>query len=174
MTTITTTKTAVISECGKFRYRLGRRWSEGPTLLYVMLNPSTANADEDDATIRRCIGFAQRGGFGALEVVNLYAYRATKPADMRAAADPIGPENDRHIVEHCTDWDGQSAVCCAWGGNARMDSPRVRQVLKMLADSGNTPMALAINLDGTPAHPCMLGYNLEDGTPRKLQPLVTS
>ena len=65
---------------------LTRRWAEGPPLVVCMLNPSTADAEEDDPTIRRCVGFAKRDGFAALEVVNLFAFRATDPKAMWAAA----------------------------------------------------------------------------------------
>src|SRR5689334_20041621 len=72
-------KSAVLSPCGLYRYRLTRRWGDGPALLFVMLNPSTADATEDDPTIRRCTGFAKREGMPAIEVVNLFAWRATDP-----------------------------------------------------------------------------------------------
>jgi SagB-type dehydrogenase family enzyme len=65
---------ALFSPCGTFRYRLGRRWAEGPTVGFVLLNPSTPDAEVDDQTVRRCIRFAQRDGYGGLEVVNLFAY----------------------------------------------------------------------------------------------------
>ena len=80
-------RAAIISPCGQFRYWLRRQWGGDGTLLYVMLNPSTADADVDDATVRRCIRFARDHGFGAMEVVNLFAHRATKPADLRAAVE---------------------------------------------------------------------------------------
>jgi hypothetical protein len=70
---------ATISDCGKFRYRLWRKWGSGSPLLFVMLNPSTADGEQDDATIRRCLRFAMAHDFGELEVVNLYAYRCTDP-----------------------------------------------------------------------------------------------
>lgn len=75
---------AVISDCGRYRYRLTRRWGDGPTCGFIMLNPSTADAEADDPTIRRCTSFAKREGCGGLVVVNLYAFRATKPADLWA------------------------------------------------------------------------------------------
>jgi len=144
---------AVISECGKFRYRLGRRWADGgSTLAYVMLNPSTADAEQDDATIRRCIGFAKSHGYSALEVVNLYAYRATKPADLRKAGYLIGPENDAHIVEVARN---ASAVCVAWGANvAGLERPQI--VLPMLHSLGVEIMCLDITKSGYPSHPLML------------------
>jgi hypothetical protein len=78
-------RTALLSPCGTFRYRLGRRWSDGPTVAFVLLNPSTADEVVDDPTVRRCIRFSERDGYGGLEVVNLYAYVATDPADLRRA-----------------------------------------------------------------------------------------
>ena len=67
-------RTALFSPCRTFRYRLGRRWSDGPVLAFIMLNPSCADEHIDDPSVRRCIGFAQRLGYGGLEVVNLYAF----------------------------------------------------------------------------------------------------
>jgi hypothetical protein len=90
-------RTAIVSDCGRFRYHLRREWSAGSTLLFVMLNPSTADADVDDNTIRRCVGFGQAEGFGAVEVVNLFAFRATDPADLRRAGYLVGPDNDFHL-----------------------------------------------------------------------------
>ena len=92
-------RTALFSPCGRFRYRLGRRWGEGPTIAFVLLNPSTADDQRDDPTIRRCIGFARRLGFGGLEVVNLYAYVATDPAELRRVGYLVGDENDGHMLE---------------------------------------------------------------------------
>jgi hypothetical protein len=81
---------AVLSEDGRYRYRLDRTWHSGGRVLFVMLNPSTADATVDDPTIRRCIGFAKAWACGALTVVNLYAWRATKPCDLNGAQEPVG------------------------------------------------------------------------------------
>src|SRR5262245_17219162 len=108
-------RTALFSPCGRFRYRLGRRWGEGPKVGFVLLNPSTADEERDDPTIRRCIDFGQRLGFGGLEVVNLYAYVATDPIDLRRAGYLVGPENDRHIAEAVAECD---KVVLAWGVHA--------------------------------------------------------
>ena len=89
-------RAAVISKCGAYRYSLTRRWSGAPLLTFVMLNPSTADAKEDDPTIRRCIGFARREGAGELIVANLYALRSSAPEALWSARDPIGPKNSAH------------------------------------------------------------------------------
>jgi hypothetical protein len=145
-------RTATISPCGQFRYRLGRRWGSGLTLLFVMLNPSTADADQDDPTIRRCIGFAQSHGCDGIEVVNLYAYRATKPADLKRAGYPVGPENDGHISAAACD---AGAICVAWGANAANLS-RPAEVLRLLRGGGHQIMALDHTAHGIPRHPLML------------------
>lgn len=149
-------RSAVISDCGLYRYSLLRIWDEAlPLLAVLMLNPSTADGKTDDHTITKLIEFAKRLGFGGFMVVNLFAFRATKPADMRAAADPVGPLNDNHIgtaLLIC------SVVLCAWGGNAKGD-PREADVRQLLRICGISTFALRINADGTPAHPLMLPYS---------------
>jgi len=145
-------RTALFSPCGRFRYRLGRRWSEGPLVAFVLLNPSTADEEGDDPTIRRCIGFAQGHGFGGLEAVNLYAYRATNPADLRRAGYPVGPENDQHITAAVS---GCERVVLAWGVHAgRLTRPA--EVLRLLRDVGVSPYCLRITSSGHPEHPLRL------------------
>lgn len=142
-----TESAATISPCGLYRYRLSRRWSSGPTCVFVMLNPSTADARHDDPTIRRCIGFAKREGCGSLVVVNLFAFRATSPADMKAATDPVGLENDEHITRAMVDADGP--VIAAWGahGSYRGRDGHVR----LLTD---VPLScLSLTKSGAPGHP---------------------
>lgn len=147
-------KTAILSTCGKYRYRLSRSWGgpDAKPLLFVMLNPSTADANEDDATIRRCVRFATDHGYTSIEVVNLFAYRATKPADLRKAGYPAGPDNDRHIAEAVS---GAGAVCVAWGANAA-DLERPQVVLPLIRAQGAVPMCLSITKGGHPGHPLML------------------
>ena len=103
---------ATISDCGQYRYALGRKWAAGPRAMWVMLNPSTADGQLDDPTIRRCIGFSRRDGFGSLVVVNLYAYRATDPKALFTADDAEGPDNWWHIQRERRTSD---AVIFAWG-----------------------------------------------------------
>lgn len=151
--------TATTSACGQFRYRLARHWGEladEPVLLFVMLNPSTADAVVNDPTIKRCIGFARAAGYGGIEVVNLFAYRATKPTQLRWAGWPIGPENDHHIAQAART---ASGVCLAWGAHAGhpMAVARVQQVLPLIRSMrGDSLQCLHITASGHPAHPLML------------------
>jgi hypothetical protein len=148
-------KHAVISRCGSFRYLLTRRWGDGPALAFLMLNPSTADASVDDPTIRKCLGFARRYGFNAIEVVNLFAFRATKPRNLFAADDPVGPDNDRYIHRTAK---ANRQIVCAWGPNAsRM--PRAPRVTKTLVKMGVRLKCLHVTKDGSPGHPLILSYD---------------
>lgn len=90
---------AILSPCGCYRYLLTRTWDAAlPVLVFCMLNPSTADASQDDPTIRRCIGFAQREGCGGVAVVNLFALRATDPDKIPLDSSAFGPENITHIT----------------------------------------------------------------------------
>jgi hypothetical protein len=105
---------AELSDCGRYRYRLWRRWGSGSQVLWIMLNPSTADAERDDPTIRRCAGFTRAWGCDGFSVVNLFALRATDPRELRVAEDPIGPNNDellRHVIRQ--PW---YCIVAAWGG----------------------------------------------------------
>ena len=141
---------AVISPCGNYRYLLQREWLIGyGAALFVMLNPSTADAAQDDPTIRRCVGFAKSWGCGMLEVVNLYAFRATKPVDMFAAIDPVGPANDSHIAAAAH---RAKIIVAAWGASAKAD--RASAVLRNLSD--HAVHALGVTNNGSPRHPLYL------------------
>ncbi len=143
------TATAVISACGRYRYRLTRRWGPGRSLLCILINPSTATAEEDDNTIRKLVVIASLLGFDAIEVVNLFAFRATDPDDMMAAADPIGPENDQHLLDAVK---ANQLVLAGWGVPGDHLS-RGAEVTRMLQREGVQVMCLAINKGGTPKHP---------------------
>jgi len=147
------TSTAEISDCGLYRYSLTRRWSDGRRMLFVMLNPSTADASQDDPTIRRCIGLAKREGCGSLEVVNLFAFRATDPRALVKARDPVGPLNDHWIVGAS---DRAEVIVAAWGASlpAGKPSKRPAAVLRLLAD--RDVMALGLTNGGCPRHPLYL------------------
>jgi len=135
---------------GPYRYSLARRWGGGARALFVMLNPSTADDVGDDPTIRRCIGFARRWRCGALEIVNLYALRATYPEDLFAHDAPVGPANDDAIADAAT---RAQTIVVAWGAHAR-DAERVERVLELLRD--RPLQCLGTNRGGTPRHPLYL------------------
>ena len=141
---------ADISECGRYRYRLTRQWGDGAFLPFVMLNPSTADSEVDDPTIRRCIGFAKREGAGGLLVVNRFAYRATDPAQLRTVDDPYGPGNDAVLrsVAYAAAGAGQPIVC-AWGSNSGSES----RTASILLTFGAQLVCLGTTKDGHPRHP---------------------
>jgi hypothetical protein len=146
-------KAALLSPCGLYRYTLRRAWDEGGRVVnFVMLNPSTADAEEDDATIRRCVGYARSWGFGSLLVTNLFAFRSTDPAGLLKAADPVGPDNDRHVRAAAA---AAGLVVCAWGAHP-LAPPRARDVTRMLLLEGREPHAISLTRSGQPAHPLRL------------------
>lgn len=110
-------RSAVISQCGRYRYRLDREIGSGPTVVGVMVNPSTADGDIDDATIRKWLGFGARLGWGRIVIGNLFAFRATDIGSLRAAADPIGHENDAALRSMLAAAD---IVIAAWGASAKL------------------------------------------------------
>lgn len=157
MTTDLMSRHAQISSDGLYRYSLHREWREASErpwwVTFIMLNPSTADANVDDPTIRRCIGFAKAWRATGLVVLNLYAYRATQPADLWKCPDPVGPRNDQYLI------DGLTAaarydfpVIAAWGAHARME--RVARVLEMPGADRLT--ALRETKSGAPGHPLYL------------------
>jgi hypothetical protein len=146
-------RSAEISPCGRYRYALTRRWSYGPTVGWVMLNPSTADGTVDDPTLRRVTAFSRAWGYGGLVVANLYAFRATKPADLRKAADPIGPDNDEHLTSVAA---GCDRIVAAWGAHARPG--RIAAVLALPGMDRLT--ALALTKNGQPRHPLYLRGDL--------------
>ena len=147
-------RTAEISPCGQYRYRLGRLWDESrPVCLWIMLNPSYADDQEDDRTITLCVGYAKRWGYGSILVGNLFAWRTTYPEKLYQAEDPVGPRNDRRLRAMLTKAD---LVVCAWGTH-RMARGREREVISMLDGRGH---ALRITRDGHPHHPLRLPATL--------------
>lgn len=143
-------KDAYISDDGLYRYNLVREWDENlPAMLFIMLNPSTADAVDDDPTIRRCIGFAERENCGMIEVVNLFAWRATNPKELKTAPDPIGPENDDIIAEAAAD---AAHIVCAWGTHGVLNK-RNKDILWKLQFGEYSAMCLGTTKAGHPKHP---------------------
>lgn len=152
-------RTAIISECGVYRYELRRDWNpQKPRVAFVMLNPSTADAEKDDPTIRRCVGFAGRWGYGGLIVVNLFAFRATDPDNLKKAQrkgfDVVGSENDTCIKEAIAEAD---CVVAAWGIHGG-PTLRALEVSRFLPES---TIAITTTAKGYPSHPLMLAYDLK-------------
>ena len=142
---------AILSDCGRYRYLLTRTWDATlHPLCWVMLNPSTADASVDDPTIRRCVAFSRGFGFGGLKVVNLYALRSTDPKALWRAGDPVGPENDRHILDETA---GEFVVA-AWGANAK--PARVKVVMDLIGSWALSIDCLGVTNGGQPKHPLFL------------------
>lgn len=126
-----------------------------------MLNPSTADASKDDPTIRKCMGFARRLGYGGIEVVNLFAYRARWPSELRTASEPVGPENDEHIAWACRG----GKIYAGWGTNSIVAN-RAVIVKALIYRSGALLSCFAISKDGQPCHPLYLPYDSHEVTIR--------
>jgi hypothetical protein len=139
---------AIISSCGSYRYRLERIWDRDlPKVAFIMLNPSTADADQDDPTIRRCIRFARDWGFGGLLVGNLFALRSTDPKALYDHADPIGPYNDDQLLSIAK---SARKIICAWGTHGAFRN-RGNEVANRLEFFDLA--ALKVTADGHPGHP---------------------
>lgn len=154
---------AVISPDGTYRYQLLRRWQKGSSVVaFVMLNPSTADAEVDDPTIRRCIGFARAWGHDAMVVVNLFGYRATQPSELTGAGDPVGPDNDRHIKVATAQ---AERIICAWGAHP-LASERLEAVRALLPAEVE---CLGLTASGQPRHPLYLPAAVR---PHRFNPVI--
>jgi hypothetical protein len=141
---------AVFSDCETYRYSLSRDWGTGgQRVLFVMLNPSTADEVSNDPTVARCEARARRLGYHGFEVVNLFAFRATRPADLFRTLDPIGPDNDRHTDEAVAK---AARIICAWGVHGALRG-RDRAVLARFAAQGHHLWHLGLTKHGHPRHP---------------------
>ena len=148
-------RNAVFSRCETYRYTLERRWSRGPLLLWVLLNPSTADAETDDPTNRRGIRFSIKWGYAGCVFVNLFAHRTPYPIEMVRAEEPIGPENDFHIRDQagkCQD------IVVAWGTHGAHNG-RDSEVINLLSEYSLS--CLGITKHGFPKHPLYLNKNTE-------------
>ena len=124
-------------------------------MVFVMLNPSTATEVQNDPTVERCERRARTLGFGGFQVVNIFAWRNTDPKKMRAAKDPIGPENDHTILESCQ-WGDQ--IIAAWGTHGAHLN-RGSMVEKTLRKSNKPVFHLGISKGGHPKHPLYIAYS---------------
>lgn len=157
------------ADCGLYRYSLERELTRpllaGPDrglIVWIALNPSTATATVNDPTIRREIDYSQRWGFSRLRKLNIFAFRSTDPNALRAAADPIGPDNDGHLVAGT---EGAGLILCAWGTKSDDDAvlremKRPAKVLALLHRAGRELHALKLTAGGHPSHPLYLPASL--------------
>lgn len=146
-------RSAEFSKCRTWRYSLTRRWnSQKPRAVFVGLNPSTADEKEDDATIRRCVGFAHAWGYGGVVMVNLFAFRSRDPRGLLLAPDPVGPDNDAWIETEASD---SGIIIAAWGTNGAV-MYRAARVLEILSETGKQIFCLGKTKGGSPRYPLYL------------------
>jgi hypothetical protein len=150
--------TAEFSPCGKYRYTLTRAWHmpeyPGRTVVFCMLNPSTADATKLDPTLTRCVSFARKLKFQRMVVVNIFAFRSTDPKELYKW-DPLhvtGPGNDRAIMQACR---SAGQVICGWGTHGDYGN-RDREVLELLKKASVVPYCLGVTTAGHPRHPLYL------------------
>jgi hypothetical protein len=152
---------AKFSACRRWRYLLWRCWDASrPAANFLMLNPSTADELKLDPSCTRARVYAERWGYGALVVTNLFGWRATDPQEMKRAQDPVGRGNDAAILRA-----GREAaiVVCAWG-NHGAHLGRADAVLRLLVAGNLQLKMLKLNGDGQPAHPLYLPGSLKPKT----------
>lgn len=149
---------ALLSPCRGYRYALTRMWGSGPIAVFMMLNPSTADALDDDATIRRCVGFARREGCGGLVVINTFALRSTDPANLATNPDAVGP-NNAQVVQTvlAVAKAGGHPVIAAWGADSYLvRSGHIHTVAAWIAEVGVDLKCLGVTQAGHPKHPVRL------------------
>lgn len=165
---------AILSDDGVYRYHLRRTWSslwaKERTVCWVMLNPSTADETVDDPTIRRCMGFAKRWGYGGIEVVNLFALRATNPAELSRHPDPIGPDNS-DTIRRVLGFGDVGLVVVAWGAwldaHPHIRPPRLNVEALHRRHRTDPMVCLGLTRSGAPRHPL---YVPADATLREWAP----
>ena len=142
---------ALYSDCETYRYGLERVWEGGAPLVYVMLNPSTATELRNDPTIERCQRRAGQLGFGAMRILNLFAYRATLPEELRKAADPVGPDTDAVLADWMRD---AGMVLAAWGVHGAL----LGRGAALAPGLTGRVCHLGLTQDGHPRHPLYVPY----------------
>ncbi|WP_233343656.1 DUF1643 domain-containing protein [Burkholderia cepacia] len=153
---------AIISTCGAYRYRLEREIAfDGPAYAFIGINPSTADAAIDDATVRKWIGFVSRWGGRKFIVGNVFAYRATDVGALASADDPVGPMNDAHLASILHDAD---IIVPCWGARGKLLPallPRLDMISRLMGHATKSVMTFGLTASGDPKHPLMLGYDTE-------------
>ena len=149
--------TAIYSDCENYRYSLTRTWDANiRKVLFIMLNPSTATEIQNDPTVERCERRARALGYGAFQVCNIFAYRATDPHIMRTQNDPNGPDNSGTILEAAT-W--ADDIVCAWGTHGAHMGRGV-EVETLLREKSLSLTHLGLSKAGHPKHPLYISYSV--------------
>lgn len=148
---------ALFSPCRRYRYRLWRQWDPArPYLLWILLNPSTADEITNDPTVERCMRRAVAWNFGGVQVCNIFAWRSTDPKALRLAPDPVGrPENDQAILAAAK---GAGSVICGWGNHGSLHR-RSEEVVDLLKLEGIKAGCLGVTRQWEPRHPLYVGYS---------------
>jgi len=149
---------AIISDCGKYRYRLEREGHGPGSTAVIMVNPSTADAEQDDATIRKLKGFGAHHHWGRIIVGNLFAYRATDVRELGKVSDPVGPDNDDHLWRIVCAVD---RIIVAWGPVSKQPKYQRARYQRFLTIAGSVPIYSIGGPAqcGHPKHPLMLAYD---------------
>lgn len=151
---------AVFSECGAYRYFLSRRWASGNNcIVWICLNPSTADHQKNDPTVTRLCNFSRKWGYDSLRLLNIFALRSTDPRGLKKIDDPIGPDNDWWFREiaHAR---GQDIVC-AWGVHGNYMNRGADVMNSLLLSSGAKTHVLGWTKSGMPKHPLYLAADTE-------------
>jgi hypothetical protein len=149
---------AIFSEDMKYRYNLWRSWDNSkPTVIFIMLNPSTADDKVLDPTVRRCLGYAMQWGFGSMEILNLFALRSTDPKALYSHPDPVGKKNDKEIHDACN-WSW--TIIAAWGIHGKFMG-RGETVAEIVTRRHKPLYCLQLTKGGIPSHPLYLKGDLK-------------
>ena len=159
---------ATFSDNGLYRYSLWRIWEPARELMnFCMLNPSTADENDNDPTIVRCCHRAKTMGYGGLIVTNIFAYRSTDPKELKKVEDPEGMWNPSRIIEVAQMCD---VTICGWGKHGTINGQGDKVLRQLLFWNGqNKIRTLKLNKDGSPAHPLYIGYDVKP-IPIDIQP----
>lgn len=151
---------AVISDCGTWRWRLDRTVATaGLVFAYFGVNGSTATGEEDDATVRKWNGFTIRNGGARYITGNAFGFRATDVRELARCADPVGPENDFYLAQIISEAD---VLVPCWGNQSKVPErlrPRFSAVRRMIFAAGKPVKVFGLTQSGDPKHPLMLGYD---------------
>ncbi|MEM9003976.1 MAG: DUF1643 domain-containing protein [Cyanobacteria bacterium P01_F01_bin.86] len=155
---LTINRSAQFDNTRQYRYQLARDWDKArPAIAFIMLNPSRADHQQDDPTLRRCIRLAQQWQYGSLIVVNLFAYCTPFPKVLKAVDDPVGPENDTAILRACQ---STPQILLAWGNAGKLNQ-RDRSVLELLTPYRDRLCCLGLTRSGQPRHPLYIPRQTE-------------